>query len=130
MHAHLGVLGVTGFLMGDPQSNPIDYVEGGVLDRRRRELSEWLDSTDPDLSRFAARGGKLIVFHGLADTLVAPGQSVGFFDRHARQMGGAGVLADSARLFLAPGMMHCGGGTGPDAFNTTLGIPPRPPSDR
>jgi feruloyl esterase len=30
---------------------------------------------------------------------------------------------------MAPGMMHCGGGTGPDAFNTTLGIPPRPPSD-
>ena len=87
------------------------------------------DATRGSLAAFAARGGKLIVFHGLADTLVAPGQSVGFFDRHARQMGGAGVLADSARLFLAPGMMHCGGGTGPDAFNTTLGIPPRPPSD-
>ena len=87
------------------------------------------DATRGSLSAFAARGGKLIVFHGLADTLVAPGQSVAFFDRHARQMGGTGVLADSARLFLAPGMMHCGGGTGPDAFNTTLGIPPRPPSD-
>jgi feruloyl esterase len=87
------------------------------------------DATRGSLAAFAARGGKLIVFHGLADTLVAPGQSVAFFDRHARQMGGAGVLADSARLFLAPGMMHCGGGTGPDAFNTTLGIPPRPPSD-
>ena len=44
-------------------------------------------------------------------------------------MGGADKLAESARLFMAPGMMHCGGGTGPDAFNATLGIPPRPPSD-
>jgi feruloyl esterase len=87
------------------------------------------DATRGSLAAFAARGGKLIVFHGLADTLVAPGQSVAFFDRHAAQMGGTGKLADSARLFLAPGMMHCGGGTGPDAFNTTLGIPPRPPSD-
>jgi len=87
------------------------------------------DATRGSLAAFAARGGKLIVFHGLADTLVAPGQSVGFFDRHARQMGGAGVLADSARLFLAPGMMHCGGGTGPNSFNSTLGIPPQPPSD-
>lgn len=87
------------------------------------------DATRGSLAAFAARGGKLIVFHGLADTLVAPGQSVAFFDRHAAQMGGVSKLADSARLFLAPGMMHCGGGTGPDAFNTTLGIPPRPPSE-
>lgn len=87
------------------------------------------DATRGSLADYAARGGKLIVYHGLADTLVAPGQSVAFFDRHAAQMGGAAELADSARLFLAPGMMHCGGGTGPDAFNATLGIPPRPPSD-
>lgn len=87
------------------------------------------DATRGSLAAFAARGGKLIVFHGLADTLVAPGQSVAFFDRHASNMGGFDRLGDSARLFLAPGMMHCGGGTGPDAFNTTSGIPPRPPSD-
>lgn len=87
------------------------------------------DATRRSLAAFAARGGKLIVFHGLADTLVAPGQSVSFFDRQAAQMGGVDKLADSARLFMAPGMMHCGGGTGPDSFNATLGIPPRPPSD-
>jgi feruloyl esterase len=87
------------------------------------------DATRGSLAAFAARGGKLIVFHGLADTLVPPGQSVAFFDRQAAQLGGTSRLAESARLFLAPGMMHCGGGTGPDAFNTTLGIPPRPPSD-
>ncbi|TGX55781.1 tannase/feruloyl esterase family alpha/beta hydrolase [Sphingomonas gei] len=87
------------------------------------------DAMRGSLADFAARGGKLIVFHGLADTLVAPGQSVAFFDRHAAQTSGDAELADSARLFLAPGMMHCGGGTGPDAFNATLGIPPRPPSD-
>ena len=87
------------------------------------------DATRGSLAAFAARGGKLIVFHGLADTLVPPGQSVAFFERHAARMGGSGRLSRSARLFMAPGMMHCGGGTGPDAFNTTLGIPPRPPSD-
>jgi hypothetical protein len=87
------------------------------------------DATRGSLAAFAARGGKLIVFHGLADTLVPTGQSVAFFDRQAAQMGGMSRLSESARLFLAPGVMHCGGGTGPDAFNTTLGIPPRPPSD-
>ena len=87
------------------------------------------DATRGSLAAFAARGGRLIVFHGLADTLVPPGQSVAFFDRQAAQMGGARRLSASARLFMVPGMMHCGGGTGPDAFNSTLGIPPRPPSD-
>jgi hypothetical protein len=87
------------------------------------------DATRGSLAAFAARGGRLIVFHGLADTLVPPGQSVAFFAHQAAQMGGTGRLSRSARLFMVPGMMHCGGGTGPDAFNTTLGIPPRPPSD-
>ena len=87
------------------------------------------DATRGSLEAFAARGGKLIIYHGLADTLVAPGQSIAFYERQAAQLGGGRNLADSARLFLAPGMMHCGGGTGPDAFNATLGIPPRPPAD-
>jgi hypothetical protein len=86
------------------------------------------DATSGSLAAFAKRGGKLIVFHGLADTLVPPGQSAAFFDRHAAAMGGVDELSEHARLFMAPGVMHCGGGTGPDAFNTTLGIPPRPPS--
>lgn len=86
------------------------------------------DATRGSLEAFAARGGKLIIYHGLADTLVAPGQSVAFYERQAAQPGGRN-LADHARLFLAPGMTHCGGGTGPDAFNATLGIPPRPPAD-
>lgn len=87
------------------------------------------DATRGDLAAFAQAGGKLIVFHGLADTLVPPGQSVAFFDNQASRLGDHAKLADTARLFMAPGMMHCGGGSGPDAFNTTLGIPPRPPSD-
>jgi feruloyl esterase len=80
------------------------------------------------LREFAARGGKLIVYHGLADTLVAPGQSVDFFKRQTGLIGSRAMEA-STRLYLAPGMMHCGGGTGPDSFNASLGIPPKPPAD-
>lgn len=87
------------------------------------------DATRGSLDAFAARGGKLIIYHGLADTLVAPGQSVAFYERQAKQLSRGRKLEDNARLFLAPGMMHCGGGAGPDAFNATLGIPPRPPVD-
>jgi hypothetical protein len=86
------------------------------------------DATRGNLRAFVARGGKLIMFHGLADALVAPGQSIDFFERQTREVGSA-AMSGSARLYLAPGMAHCGGGTGPDSFNATLGIPPKPPAD-
>lgn len=104
------------------------------FDRDMPKVQALLDPIVNDANRgsieaFVARGGKLIIYHGLADTLVAPGQSVAFYERQAEQIGSERKLEDNARLFLAPGMMHCGGGTGPDAFNSTLGIPPRPPAD-
>jgi hypothetical protein len=75
MHSHLGVLGVTGFLIQDLSANPLDYVEGGALNKRREQLSDWLDSTNPDLSGFYKRGGKMIVTIGTNDTLASPGPS-------------------------------------------------------
>lgn len=87
------------------------------------------DATRGSLSAFAARGGKLIIFHGLADALVPPAQSVAFYQRHARQMGGIARLKRNARLFMVPGVMHCGGGPGPDSFSSTLAGIPQPPSN-
>lgn len=87
------------------------------------------DATRGSLDAFVKRGGKLIIYHGLADTLVAPSQSIAFYEKQDAQLGGTGNIQHNARLFLAPGMMHCGGGAGPDSFNATLGIPPRPPVD-
>ena len=85
------------------------------------------DATRGNLRAFAALGGKLIMYHGLADSLVPPAQSVAFYERQARAFGGMNRLQRSARLFMAPGMMHCGGGSGPDAFNSlSSGTPPPP----
>ncbi len=75
MHSQLGVLGVTGFLMQNLSANPLDYVEGGPLNKRREQISEWLDSTNPDLSDFYRRGGKMIVTIGTDDTLASPGRN-------------------------------------------------------
>ena len=47
MHSHLGVLGVTGFLMKNLAANPLDYVEGGPLNRRREELSRGAGLDEP-----------------------------------------------------------------------------------
>lgn len=88
------------------------------------------DATRGSLSAYIARGGKLIIFHGLADALVPPAQSVAFYKRQARQVGGMNRLRKNARLFMIPGVMHCGGGPGPDSFSSTLaGIPPPPAND-
>lgn len=79
------------------------------------------DAVRGNLRAFAARGGKLIIYHGLADTLVPPEQSLAFYKRHARELGGSARADGTVRLFLAPGMQHCAGGTGADAFNSAIG---------
>jgi hypothetical protein len=105
MHSHLGVLGVTGFLMQDLKANPLDYVEGGVFNERRRFLSEILDSTSPDFSAFARRGGKMIVAIGTNDTLASPGAQLDFYQSVIDKMGRAQVDG-FARFFVMPQTGH------------------------
>ena len=105
MHGHLGVLGVTGFLMRDLSANPLDYAEGGPLNRRREELSAVLDSTDPDLRRFARRGGRMIVTIGTDDTLASPAAQLDYYQAVLDEMGRRAV-DDFARLFVIPQANH------------------------
>jgi len=105
MHSHLGILGVTGFLMQDLSANPLDYVEGGPLNDRRIELSAILDSAYPDLSAFRERGGKLIVTIGTNDTLASPGAQLDYYQSVLDKMGRSAV--DSfARFFVLPQTGH------------------------
>jgi hypothetical protein len=87
------------------------------------------DATRGDLRAFAAAGGRIIIYHGLADSLVPPAQTVAFYNRQARALGGMEKLQRNARLFMVPGMMHCGGGAGPDVFNSAQGGLPSPPAN-
>ncbi len=66
---------------------------------------------DFDLSPFRARGGKLLQYHGLADSLVQTGNSLVFYRRAYAALLGAGVtdINDFYRMFLLPGMSHCVG---------------------
>jgi len=105
LHRHLGVLGVTGILMQDPAANPLDYVEGGRWNERRVKISEWLDSTNPDLSRFAARGGRIIVTIGTDDTLASPGAQLDYYESVIERMGQSKV-DEFARFFVIPQTGH------------------------
>ncbi len=78
------------------------------------------DATDPDLSRFLKdRGGKLIIYHGLTDTLIVAEDTIDYFNDMVNTTfaGSIGAASDSSRLFLAPGMGHCSGGAGPDTWD-------------
>ena len=129
MHAHLGVLGVTGFLMKDLSANPLDYVEGGPHNRRREELSRTLDSTSPDLSGFNKRGGKMIVTIGTNDTLASPGAQLDYYQSVINTMGRK-TVDQFARLFVMPQTGHGLSGTsytvdGSGKPNTPAPIPNR-----
>ena len=83
-----------------------------------------LNATSPDLREFRKRGGKLIQYHGWNDQLIAAQNSIDYYESVVGFFSGGkdreSALADVQgfyRLFMAPGMAHCSGGTGPNAFD-------------
>jgi tannase/feruloyl esterase len=126
MHTHLGVLGVTGFLMRDLNANPLDYVEGGAFNRRRVEMSASLDATNPDLSSFAKRG-KMIVTIGTNDTLASPGAQLDYYQSVIDKMGRPAV-DKFARFFVIPQANHGLAGTNyaTDGEGKTISTAPIP----
>jgi feruloyl esterase len=76
-----------------------------------------MNALNPDLGPFFMRGGKLIHYHGLSDPQISPWNSTQYYDTVVRTVGSREVVAASHRLFLAPGMGHCGGGEGPNTFD-------------
>jgi hypothetical protein len=79
------------------------------------KLAATLNATNPDLSRFHARGGKLILYHGWCDAAIPAENTIDYYRAVQKAMGVA-KTAQFVRLFLAPGVQHCGGGAGPNSF--------------
>ena len=129
VHSHLGVLGVTGFLMKNVAANPLDYVEGGALNARRVEISRVLDSTNPDLGAFEKRGGKMIVTIGTNDTLASPGAQLDYYQAVLDKMGRRSVER-FARLFVMPQTGHGLSGSSYTVDGTGKTIPATPIPNR
>ena len=82
----------------------------GSFSHDAKRWAEILDADNPDLSRFAARNGKLIIWHGWSDPALNPVATIGYYNRViARDVRAPGY----ARLFMEPGVLHCGDGPGP-----------------
>ena len=89
-----------------------------------------LNSTSPDLRSFRARGGKLIQYHGWGDAAISPQNSIDYYELvqafMAKYPNGRvstpGPVDDFYRLFMVPGMGHCGGGIGPNSFGNVAPV--------
>ena len=80
-----------------------------------------LTASSTDIKSFVGRGGKLVMYHGWADQNISPRSSVNYYQRLVTALGQQQV-DDSVRLYMVPGMGHCGGGDGPNQFDMLTGL--------
>jgi feruloyl esterase len=86
------------------------------LDLARRADGGILAATSTDLESFVNNGGKLLMYHGWADQNIPPRGTVDYYEQLSARLGTA-ATENAARLFMVPGMGHCGGGHGPNEFD-------------
>ena len=114
------------FVYQDPKSfdfRTVDLRE--AVERAEEGPGKVIDATNPDLRPFKAHGGKLIQYDGWADPILTAWTSVNYYNRVNAFMYGESPSRSPAsykaiqsfyRLFMVPGMSHCGAGAGPNAF--------------
>jgi feruloyl esterase len=93
------------------------------FDRDISELDRWgklANANNPDLSGFNKRGGKLLMTYGWADSILMPLMGVKYFEQAVEKNGPK--TTDFFRLFMMPGMAHCGGGVGPDRHDPVTAV--------
>jgi feruloyl esterase len=89
------------------------------LDRDMKFLDErigYVDAVNPDLGKFKASGGKLLMSHGWSDTGITPETTIWYYESVLDKMGKN--QSNWMRLFMVPGMGHCGGGPGVNTFDS------------
>jgi feruloyl esterase len=106
-----GLHALRGPLLGDAAFDITRFSADDVLKVRSSWLAREYEAKDPDIGKFVAHGGKLLMYHGLSDPGPSPRATIEYFQAALKKTRRA---ADATRLFLAPGMGHCNGGDGPD----------------
>lgn len=84
-----------------------------------RKTAQALNATDPNLGAFERQGGKLILYHGWSDAAIPPLNTVNYYKSVVARLGLAQTTS-FVRLYMVPGMQHCGGGPGPSSFGQSV----------
>ena len=82
-----------------------------------------LNAIDPNLTAFKAHGGKLFIYHGWDDPGISALNTINYYNSVVAKMGQQNADA-FVRVFMVPGMQHCGGGPGADNFGATVSATP------
>ncbi|HVH58051.1 MAG TPA: tannase/feruloyl esterase family alpha/beta hydrolase [Vicinamibacterales bacterium] len=88
---------------------------------RMTPMHEIIDPVSNNLDAFAEAGGRMIIYQGWGDVSQSPFRTIQYYQALRRHQGRRAV-EDYARLFMAPGMYHCGGGTGPNTFDASSAL--------
>ncbi len=110
------------YLVHTPPKPDYDYKTFN-FDRDIHLLDNWgkqADAKNPDLSKFKSRGGKLVMTYGWADPILQPMVGVTYYEQATAKNGTD--TAEFFRLFMVPGMAHCGGGIGPDRYDAVTAV--------
>ncbi len=99
----------------DPAWSPLRANIDTAVQTADEKTAQALNSVNSDLSRFAARGGKLILYHGWNDPAISPYNTIDYYRSVSKKMG-AEKTASFVRLYMIPGMQHCLGGPGASSF--------------
>jgi len=125
--------GWTAYFVGHSEPARLDFWRYWALDNPEwdprtfdldRDLAKadakvgFIDANNPDLGAFRRHKGKLLMYHGWADPVAPPEETIRYFDSVAKAMGGREKIDSFLRLFMVPGMAHCSGGPGPNTFDT------------
>jgi len=93
------------------------------VDKEALHVSDPLvEPASTNLSTFSGSGGKLIFFHGDSDPWFSTLDTLGYYKSLAADNGGAEKVAEWSRIFLVPGMAHCGGGPSLDHFDMLTAV--------
>jgi feruloyl esterase len=119
INALLGAPFVAHLVRHDPAYDFMTFDPERDLEDLRDGLAEHVYQENADISAFVGRGGKLLLWHGFNDPGPSPLSTIEYFEAVTAEVPAA---KDAVRLFLAPGVFHCGGGAGPDRFDTLTAL--------